>query len=41
MAETPETPPPYEPPHVERVLTPEDLAHEVMYAGPGALSPHT
>jgi hypothetical protein len=28
----------YEPPHIERILTPEDLAHEVMYAGPGVLS---
>jgi hypothetical protein len=25
--------PPYEPPRIERVLTPEDLAREVLYAG--------
>ncbi len=29
---------PYEPPRIERVLTPEELAHEVMYAGPGVVS---
>jgi hypothetical protein len=29
MAETP----PYEPPRIERVLTPEDLAREIQYAG--------
>jgi hypothetical protein len=23
----------YEPPRVERVLAPEDLAHEILYAG--------
>jgi hypothetical protein len=28
------TPPiPYEPPRIERVLTPTDLAQEVLYAG--------
>ena len=33
----PELPPraAYEPPRVERVVTPADLDHEVMYAGPG------
>jgi hypothetical protein len=30
---------PYEPPRIERVLTPEDLAHEVMYSGPGVSNP--
>jgi len=38
MAETPSIAPPYEPPRIERVLTPEDLACEIMYAGPGVLS---
>lgn len=38
MTETPPIAPPYEPPRIERILTPEDLAHEVMYAGPGVLS---
>jgi hypothetical protein len=34
MAETPlSTPPPYEPPRIERVLSPEDLEREVLYAG--------
>jgi hypothetical protein len=33
MAETPPSTPPYEPPHIERVLTPEDLAQEILYAG--------
>jgi hypothetical protein len=33
MAETPSIAPPYEPPRIERVLTPEDLAREVQYAG--------
>jgi hypothetical protein len=33
MAETPEIAQPYEPPRIERVLTQEDLAHEVLYAG--------
>ena len=33
MAETPEIAPLYEPPRIERVLTPEDLAREVQYAG--------
>jgi hypothetical protein len=33
MAETPPMTPPYEPPRIERVLTPEDLAREVQYAG--------
>jgi hypothetical protein len=37
MAETPDVAQPYEPPHIERVLTPEDLEYEVLYAGePGA-----
>ena len=38
MPETPETTTPYEPPRIERVLTPQDLANEIMYAGPGVLS---
>jgi hypothetical protein len=38
MAETPSIAPPYEPPRIERILTPEDLACEIMYAGPGVLS---
>lgn len=38
MPETPEVTAPYESPRIERVLTPEDLAHEIMYAGPGVLS---
>jgi hypothetical protein len=38
MAETPEIARPYEPPRIERVLTSEDLAQEIMYAGPGVLS---
>ena len=33
MAATPSIAPPYEPPRIERVLTPEDLAREVQYAG--------
>ena len=33
MAETPPIARPYEPPRIERVLTPEDLAREVQYAG--------
>jgi len=33
MAETPPVAPPYEPPRIERVLTPEDLEREVLYAG--------
>jgi hypothetical protein len=33
MTETPPLAPPYEPPRIERVLTPEDLAREVRYAG--------
>ena len=33
MAETPPIAPPYEPPRIERVLTPDDLAREVQYAG--------
>jgi hypothetical protein len=36
MAETPPIAPPYEPPRVERVLTSEDLAREVLFAGPPA-----
>jgi len=26
---------PYEPPAIERILTPEDMEREVMFAGPG------
>jgi hypothetical protein len=33
MAETPPIAPPYEPPRIEQVLTPEDLARQVQYAG--------
>jgi hypothetical protein len=33
MAETPPLAQAYEPPRIERVLTPEDLAREVQYAG--------
>jgi hypothetical protein len=33
MAETPDSAKPYEPPHIERVLTPEDLEREALYAG--------
>jgi hypothetical protein len=33
MAESPPLTPPYEPPRIEQVLTPEDLAREVLYAG--------
>jgi hypothetical protein len=33
MAETPDRAKPYEPPHIERVLTPEDLEREALYAG--------
>ncbi len=29
----------YEPPRVERVLTPADLEREVLYAGPPATDP--
>ena len=36
MAETPPVAPPYEPPRIERVLTAEDLAQEILYAGPPA-----
>jgi hypothetical protein len=36
MAETPPLAPPYEPPRIEQVLTPEDLAREILYAGPPA-----
>jgi hypothetical protein len=32
-ADKPEIAHPYDPPHIERVLTPEDLAREVQYAG--------
>jgi hypothetical protein len=32
MAETPPIARPYEPPRIERVLTPEDLACEVEFA---------
>jgi hypothetical protein len=38
MAETAPKTQPYEPPRIERILTPEDLTHEIMYAGPGVLS---
>ena len=34
MAETPDTPRPYEPPRIEHILTPEDLEREFLYAGP-------
>jgi hypothetical protein len=30
---TPPIPPPYEPPRIEQVLTPEDLEREIRYAG--------
>jgi hypothetical protein len=33
MAETPEIAGSYEPPGIERVVTPEDLEWEVLYAG--------
>lgn len=33
MAETLSLTPPYEPPRIERVLTPEDLEREILYAG--------
>jgi hypothetical protein len=33
MAETPPHAPPYELPRIEHVLTLEDLAREVLYAG--------
>jgi hypothetical protein len=36
MAETPSITPPYEPPRIEQVLTPEDLEREVLYAGADA-----
>jgi hypothetical protein len=36
MAETPPLAPPYEPPRIEHVLTPEALAREILYAGPAA-----
>jgi hypothetical protein len=41
MAETPEIAPPYEPPRIEQVLTPEDLEREVLFAGvfDGGVSP--
>jgi hypothetical protein len=38
MTETPEATTPYEPPRIERVLTPEDLEREVLYAGADAVS---
>ncbi len=38
MAETPSMAPLYEPPRIERVMTPEDLAREVMYSGPGLIT---
>lgn len=40
MAETPSIAPPYEPPRIEQILTPDDLEHEVLYAGQadGAIS---
>jgi len=33
MAETLPIAPPYDPPRIERVLTPEDLEREILYAG--------
>jgi hypothetical protein len=33
MAETPPSAQPYDPPRIEQVLNPEDLAREVQYAG--------
>lgn len=33
MAETAPSAPSYEPPRIERVLTPEDLEREILYAG--------
>jgi hypothetical protein len=33
MAETPSIAPSYEPPRIERILTPDDLDREVQYAG--------
>ena len=37
MAETLDSAEPYEPPHIERALTPEDLEREALYAGePGS-----
>ena len=36
MTETRPAAPPYEPPRIERVLSPEDLEREVLYAGPPA-----
>jgi hypothetical protein len=34
------SPTPYEPPRIERILTPDDLEREVQYAGPpGSLPP--
>jgi hypothetical protein len=38
MEETPPIAPSYEPPRIERVMTPEDLAREVMYSGPGLIT---
>lgn len=37
MAETLDSAKPYGPPHIERVLTPEDREREALYAGePGS-----
>lgn len=33
MPETPLVAPPYEPPRIERILSPEDLEREILYAG--------
>jgi hypothetical protein len=38
MAETPPIIPPYEPPRIERVLTPDDLAREIRYAGDSVIT---
>ncbi len=38
MTETPSTPSAYEPPRIERVLTPADLEREILYAGPTDVS---
>jgi hypothetical protein len=42
MAEpTPPIPLPYEPPRIERVLTPEDLERDFQYAGAPGPTPFT
>ena len=38
MTETPPSADSYEPPCIERILTPEELAREVQYAGDTAIS---